>query len=162
MGKKTGIRIPFVFVIPLALISIIFQFIFCANITSRVVVRPTPQPTQDMLKLQSLAITKAWLYYTMTALSLPTNTAQPTSTITNTPAPTQTSIPTATLIPSPLPTATMFFSKLPVNQPQNIVTVPVQQESGACCKYCSNSQPCGDSCISLSKTCHKPPGCACK
>ncbi|RKI09809.1 hypothetical protein D7Y15_23205 [Corallococcus sp. AB030] len=33
---------------------------------------------------------------------------------------------------------------------------------GGCCKYCgSDSKPCGDSCISLDKTCHKGPGCAC-
>ena len=30
-----------------------------------------------------------------------------------------------------------------------------------CCKHCNNSRPCGDSCISLSKTCHKGAGCAC-
>jgi len=35
--------------------------------------------------------------------------------------------------------------------------------SGAlCCKHCGpSSQPCGDSCISRSKTCHKGRGCAC-
>lgn len=33
--------------------------------------------------------------------------------------------------------------------------------SGGCCKYCSKGKPCGDSCISGSKTCHQPPGCAC-
>lgn len=34
--------------------------------------------------------------------------------------------------------------------------------SRVCCKYCGpNSKACGDSCISLSYTCHKPPGCAC-
>lgn len=32
---------------------------------------------------------------------------------------------------------------------------------GYCCKTCSNSKPCGDSCISRSKTCHKGRGCAC-
>lgn len=31
----------------------------------------------------------------------------------------------------------------------------------SCCKRCSNGKPCGDSCIARSKTCHKPPGCAC-
>ncbi|GEM_PF-2469688 len=36
---------------------------------------------------------------------------------------------------------------------------PVQPR--ACCKYCTNSKACGDSCISANKTCHKPPGCAC-
>jgi hypothetical protein len=34
---------------------------------------------------------------------------------------------------------------------------------GGCCKVCSSSsQACGDSCISLKYTCHKPAGCACK
>lgn len=35
--------------------------------------------------------------------------------------------------------------------------------SGTCCKVCGNdSQPCGDTCIALNKTCHTAPGCACK
>lgn len=33
--------------------------------------------------------------------------------------------------------------------------------SSACCKTCTSGKPCGDSCIAASKTCHKPPGCAC-
>ena len=35
------------------------------------------------------------------------------------------------------------------------------RSSGACCKRCGNSQPCGNSCISWSYTCRQPPGCAC-
>lgn len=31
----------------------------------------------------------------------------------------------------------------------------------ACCKYCSKGKPCGDSCISRAKQCHKGQGCAC-
>jgi hypothetical protein len=31
-----------------------------------------------------------------------------------------------------------------------------------CCKVCTSSKACGDSCISKSKTCTKPPGCACQ
>ncbi|AGC47048.1 hypothetical protein MYSTI_05772 [Myxococcus stipitatus DSM 14675] len=30
-----------------------------------------------------------------------------------------------------------------------------------CCKVCTKGCPCGDSCISCSKTCRKGPGCAC-
>ena len=30
-----------------------------------------------------------------------------------------------------------------------------------CCKICTTGKACGDSCISRSYTCHKPPGCAC-
>jgi len=31
----------------------------------------------------------------------------------------------------------------------------------ACCKRCSTGKPCGNSCISRSKTCRVGPGCAC-
>lgn len=41
-------------------------------------------------------------------------------------------------------------------------TEPDSRRPGVCCKVCSaRSKPCGDSCISRSKTCHKGPGCAC-
>lgn len=30
-----------------------------------------------------------------------------------------------------------------------------------CCKICTIGKACGNSCISRSKQCHKPPGCAC-
>ncbi len=36
-----------------------------------------------------------------------------------------------------------------------------ESEPRECCKYCSKGIPCGDTCISASKTCHKGPGCAC-
>ncbi len=43
--------------------------------------------------------------------------------------------------------------------------VDVQQEahgeSSGCCVVCTTGQACGDSCISRSSTCHRPPGCAC-
>ncbi|MBK1634395.1 hypothetical protein [Rhodovulum adriaticum] len=31
----------------------------------------------------------------------------------------------------------------------------------ACCKVCRKGKACGDTCISRSYTCRKPPGCAC-
>lgn len=31
----------------------------------------------------------------------------------------------------------------------------------ACCKTCRKGKPCGDSCIAVSKSCRKGPGCAC-
>jgi|AGTN01.1.fsa_nt_gi hypothetical protein len=31
----------------------------------------------------------------------------------------------------------------------------------SCCKVCSKGKPCGNSCIAATKTCTKPPGCAC-
>ena len=33
--------------------------------------------------------------------------------------------------------------------------------SDRCCRKCVKGKPCGDSCISRDKECHKPPGCAC-
>lgn len=60
-------------------------------------------------------------------------------------APVSTSRPLPTIVRAPV---------LPTSAP------PPPRSS--CCKHCSpNSQPCGDSCISLSYTCRKPPGCAC-
>ncbi len=39
---------------------------------------------------------------------------------------------------------------------------PARQPAGRnCCKRCSAGKPCGDSCISRSKSCNKGPGCAC-
>ncbi len=59
----------------------------------------------------------------------------------------QVPIPTATLLPYAPPTAISYTQAPP---------------SGGCCKHCGGtSQPCGDSCISLKYTCHKPAGCAC-
>ncbi|WP_338864717.1 hypothetical protein [Myxococcus stipitatus] len=44
-------------------------------------------------------------------------------------------------------------------------TVPAFEPSPpparSCCKVCTTGCPCGDSCISCSKTCRKGPGCAC-
>ena len=36
-----------------------------------------------------------------------------------------------------------------------------QPAAAECCKICSKGKSCGDSCISRSKTCSQPPGCAC-
>ena len=33
--------------------------------------------------------------------------------------------------------------------------------TAVCCKICNKGKACGNSCISRSYTCHKPPGCAC-
>jgi micrococcal nuclease len=60
-----------------------------------------------------------------------------------------------------------FWGASPTSTPYiqpTIAVVPQQpsSNSGSCCKVCGpKSKPCGDSCISLSYTCHKPPGCAC-
>lgn len=34
-------------------------------------------------------------------------------------------------------------------------------QADGCCRHCTNSQPCGNSCIPWGKQCHQPPGCAC-
>ena len=36
-----------------------------------------------------------------------------------------------------------------------------ERREHSCCKYCTRGCPCGDSCISCSRTCHKGRGCAC-
>jgi len=68
----------------------------------------------------------------------------PTRTPTRTPTPTPTATPTRT--PTPRPTRTPTPSCIP----------PLQ-----CCRICTTSQACGDSCINITYTCHQPPGCAC-
>ncbi len=121
----------------------------------------------------------------ITDTNCPTDTLVPTFTIlpTNTLASTFTILPTNTLIPTLKPTLTevlatltqtaeVTFTPLPTKKytvappPTAANTRPptIAPTSGtACCKHCgSNSQPCGDSCISLKYTCSKPPGCACK
>ncbi len=67
-----------------------------------------------------------------------------------------------TKIPSLIiPTSTRVII-LPTNTPI-VVSVPTNPPSAGCCKHCNpaKSKPCGDSCISLSKTCHVGQGCAC-
>ena len=59
-----------------------------------------------------------------------------------------------TFTPHPEPTSTPSVKKAPTP-----TAAPTRK---VCCKYCKKGKPCGDSCISLDKTCHKPPGCACK
>jgi hypothetical protein len=57
----------------------------------------------------------------------------------------------------PIPTATLVLYVSPT-----AISYTQAPPSGGCCKHCGGtSQPCGDSCISLKYTCHKPAGCAC-
>ncbi len=65
------------------------------------------------------------------------------------PTPTSTSTPT-----SAAPTATLTRTPTPA-------WVQPTATPRICCKICRTGQACGDSCISRSYTCHKPPGCAC-
>lgn len=39
---------------------------------------------------------------------------------------------------------------------------PDQATPAACCKVCTKGKPCGNSCIARDRTCHQPPGCACR
>lgn len=119
---------------------------------------------------------------TATQTSLQTNTSIPTRPPTRTPWPTSTPWPTLTntpeavIEPSPIPAATDTpappaptiapapVEATPTLEPVQIPTlVPPPPDMGGCCKRCdpARSQPCGDSCISLGKTCSQPPGCAC-
>lgn len=116
------------------------------------------------------AAAASWLPFTQTAAAIPLSNSQittfepiipdsgeptlvtvPTETFTVTPlllASTSTARPTATLVPYIRPT-TYVVPQQPPPQPR------------ACCKVCTTGKACGDSCIARSKTCHKPPGCAC-
>jgi len=124
-----------------------------------------------------------------TEAAVPTNTKQPTDTPeltqTDTPNPTATSIqrlapviiatktqtptlkvaPTRTARPTLPPTKPATFTPIRPTWTPVIVIVPTSPPAsggGGCCKHCGpNSQPCGNSCISLRYTCRQPPGCAC-
>lgn len=78
--------------------------------------------------------------------SVTKSTSAPTKSNTSAPQPTK----KPTLRPTARPTSRPTFKPQPTSAPVN------------CCKHCGpNSKPCGDSCISLDKTCHKVGGCAC-
>lgn len=57
---------------------------------------------------------------------------------------------------SPAPQRAAPPAAAPVYTPE-----PAAEPSRSCCKVCTKGCPCGDSCISCSKTCRKGPGCAC-
>jgi hypothetical protein len=112
-------------------------------------------------------------------IELPTATSDPTSTATDeatfTPVPPSitltascTSTPTITstaraTATRPLPTRTLKPTAIiiPTNPP--IIIEPTNPPTGACCKHCTpgKSKACGDSCISITKSCHTTGGCAC-
>ena len=50
---------------------------------------------------------------------------------------------------------------IPPRSWQTLLPEPPSAVPAACCKTCRKGKACGDSCISRTKTCHKPPGCAC-
>jgi len=85
--------------------------------------------------------------------------------------PTATITPTRTVRSAPIPTRAATLTSAPIVMPTVkpspmatlIIALPTaSRASSGCCKHCGpNSQPCGDSCISRSYTCHKAAGCAC-
>jgi len=68
------------------------------------------------------------------------------------------SIATTSSAPIPTPTPSPTPSSTPTPSPTVHTVPPVPPP---CCKYCTTGKACGNSCISRSYTCHKPPGCAC-
>ena len=63
------------------------------------------------------------------------------------------------IVATPIPTR----RPIPTTVVQRTATPRPISPSIACCKHCDpkKSKPCGDSCISLNKTCTQPRGCAC-
>jgi len=51
----------------------------------------------------------------------------------------------------------------PASAPWDRFVSPLRPQPAGrmCCKTCSKGKACGDSCISRSNTCSRPPGCAC-
>ncbi len=50
---------------------------------------------------------------------------------------------------------------MPPQSWQLLLPEPPSAVLAAGCKTCRKGKACGNSCISRTKTCHKPPGCAC-
>lgn len=111
---------------------------------------PTYTPIVDTPTLAAMLTNTPTL--TNTAISTATNTRLPTKRPTLKPTAVR-AAPTIRVLPTKIPT--IFVA--PTNPP------PPPPPSGGCCKHCTpgKSKPCGDSCISVDKTCHQPPGCAC-
>ncbi len=127
------------------------------------VINPTPQPTFDMSVINTSAAKTAWAPVTLTAASVPLSTATCTETLT--PSYTATTLPTLTSTPTTISTSAPTATNTLVPFPTAFM-YPTQSSTGGgsgggCCRYCTNSQPCGDSCIPKTDTCHKAPGCAC-
>lgn len=87
--KKPGIKIPFFFLIPSAIVALICQGFMCITALSAAM-SPSSVPTQDMSVIATDAMLTAWAPFTQTAAAIPTNTTAPT----NTPLPTATQTPT--------------------------------------------------------------------
>lgn len=51
---------------------------------------------------------------------------------------------------------------IPTSTPVTRFDPPTAAPARSCCKVCTGSKACGNSCISRNKQCHQPPGCACQ
>lgn len=121
----------------------------------------TPMPALDLNAIKTSAVLTAWAPITQTTLAIPKSS--PTLLPTPTPFATLMSLPTFAILPSPVPSPISIPTL--ASFPTAVYIPPPKSKSPAqaCCKHCgSDSQACGDSCISLSKNCHQPPGCACQ
>jgi hypothetical protein len=57
--------------------------------------------------------------------------------------------------------ATLVVNDGKVDSQPASVSVTATSQSTYCCKHCTTGQPCGDTCISRTNTCHVGGGCAC-
>lgn len=57
--------------------------------------------------------------------------------------------------------ATLVVNDGTVNSQPASASISATSVSSLCCRHCTTGKPCGDSCISLSFTCHTLGGCAC-
>ncbi len=90
------------------------------------------------------------VYVTVTPAPTVFSTQEPTTRSAGTKAPMLLSTAKPTARPTARPTNRPTLRPRPTAAPVN------------CCKHCGpNSKPCGDSCISRDKACHKVGGCAC-
>jgi hypothetical protein len=168
-SKSNGLASKAVIFISVALVCLIgvcgIGFLFFQNdnkITSIPTVE-TPMSIEQIIGLTSSAANA------QTASSF-----SPTPLSTLALAPSTEIIPTATVFIFQLqtdvaqPTEYIYSTNTPfilVQSTPTLIVVPLPTSDGsgsACCKVCgANSKPCGDSCISNSYSCNKPPGCAC-
>lgn len=136
-----------------------------------------PQPTISVNQIVSTSIAQITQQaivekmlgdYTQTAISIQIAVEETLK------APTETQIiptiePTFPPLPTPPPIQFVDVTLQPTNLsasglvPIPLIILPTQNapKTFACCKICSKGKACGNSCISRSYTCHKPPGCAC-
>ena len=134
----------------------------------------TPVPTYNVNNIQTYIVNTAAAAISQTGMAnystqQISSISSPTETVTLIP------VPSSILqnMPTPFPTEPSFFYVLPIQptETESIYDIPILEtypvpasssgSDGGCCKHCTSGQPCGDSCISSSYTCHQPPGCAC-